>query len=194
MKDEIEKQIQDILSQGIIQSSQSAFSSHVLLVKKKDQTWHFCIDYMHLNALTVKFKYQVPVIDELLDELYGVVWFSSLDLRARFHQILLKPGEEHKIAFQTHIGHFEFCVMAFGLTGAPGTFQKAMNTTLSHMLRKGVLVFFDDILMYSKIFEEHLIQLHHVFQLLEADQWKIKLFKCSFAQTQMPYLGHVISS
>jgi hypothetical protein len=92
----------------------------VLLVKKNDQTWHFCVDYRHLNALTVKFKYLVPVIDELLDELYGASWFSSLDLKADFHQILLKTREEYKTAFQIHLGHFEFRVMAFGLTGAPG--------------------------------------------------------------------------
>jgi hypothetical protein len=134
MKNEIEQQIQDMLSKGLIQHSQSAFSSPVLLVKKKDKPWRFCVDYRHLNALTVKCTYPVPVIDELLDELHGASWFSSLDLRAGFHQILLRPGEEHKTAFQTHIGQFEFRVMAFGLTGAPGTFQKAMNTTLSPLL------------------------------------------------------------
>jgi hypothetical protein len=122
MKNEIEQQIQDMLSKGLIQHSQSAFSSSVLLVKKKDKSWRFCVDYRHLNALTVKCKYPVPVIDELLDELHGALWFSSLDLRAGFHQILLRPREEHKKAFQTHIGQFEFRVMAFGLTGAPGTF------------------------------------------------------------------------
>jgi hypothetical protein len=113
------------------------------------------VDYRHLNAPTMKCKYHVPIIDELLDELYGVTWFSSLDLRAGFHQILLQPGEEHKSAFQTHMGHFEFRVMAFGLTGAPATFQKAMNTTLAPLLRKCVLVFFDDILMYNPSFESH---------------------------------------
>jgi hypothetical protein len=124
MKNEIELQVKDILTKGIIQHSQSAFSSPVLLIKKKDKTWRFCIDYRHLNALIVKYKYHVPIIDELLDELHGVCWFSSLDLRARFHQILLQPGEEFKTTFQTHVGHFEFWVMTFGLTGAFGTFKR----------------------------------------------------------------------
>jgi hypothetical protein len=191
MKDEIEAQVKEMLHKGLIQHSKSSFSSPILLVKKKDNTWRFCVDYRHLNALTVKSKYPVPIIDELFDELHGASWFTSLDLRAGFHQILMQPGEEFKTAFQTHIGHFEFRVMAFGLIGTPGTFQKAMNTTLQPLLR--VLVFFDDILVYSSSLEEHVKHLHQVFQLLQADQWKVKLSKCSFAPNQVSYLGHVIS-
>jgi hypothetical protein len=139
-------QVKEMLLNGVIQPSSSPFSSLVLLVKKKDNTWQFCIDYRHLNAVTVKSKFLVLVIDEFLDELTGASWFTYLDLCAGFHQIRLKRGEEFKIAFQTHFGQFEFCVMAFGLTGAPGTFQFAMNSTLAPYLRKYVLVFFDDIL------------------------------------------------
>lgn len=163
------------------------------MVKKKDNSWQFCVDYRHLIAITLKAKYPVPIIDEFLDELSSVSWFSSLDLRSGFHQIRLKPGEEHKIAFQTHFGHFEFRVMAFRLTGAPGTFQSAMNSTLAPYLRKFVLVFFDDILIYSKSYDEHFIQLRLVLELLVKDQWLVKLSKCSFAQRQIRYLGHVIS-
>ena len=99
------------------------------------------MDYRHLNAITIKGKYHVPVIDEFLDELGHANWFSNMDLRSGFHQIRLKPGEEFKTAFQTHFGHFEFRVMPFGLTGAPRTFQEAMNTLLAPYLRKFVLVF-----------------------------------------------------
>lgn len=143
LKTEIEKQVQEVLDNGIIQKSASPFSSSVILVKKKDNSWRFCVDYRHLSAITVKTKYPVPIIDEFLDELAQASWFSSLDLRAGFHQIRLKKGEEFKTAFQTHFGQYEFRVMAFGLTRAPGTFQGAMNSTLAPYLRKFVLVFFD---------------------------------------------------
>jgi hypothetical protein len=127
------------------------------------------VDYRHLNAITIKGKYPVPVIDEFLDELSKASSFTKLDLRVGFHQIRLKPGKEYKTAFQTHCGHYEFRVMAFGLTGAPGTFQGAMNSTLAPYLRIFVLVFFDDILIYSNTLEEHLVHIRLVFELLVKD-------------------------
>lgn len=135
--------------------------------------------------MTEKFKYDVPIIEELLDELCGACWFSTLDLRVGFHQILLKSGEEFKTAFQTHLDHYEFRVMAFGLTGAPGTFQNAMNHTLAPLLRKCVLVFSDDILVYCPSFQDHISHLEQVFQLLSKEKWKLKLSKCSFARTSV---------
>lgn len=152
------------------------------------------MDFRHLNALTVKSIFPVPVIEELLDELGQASWFTSLDLTAGYHQIRLLPADAHKTAFQTHSGHYEFRVMAFGLTGAPATFQRAMNTTLSPLLRRCVLVFFDDILIYSASFEEHLQHVRQVLELLVRDKWQVKWSKCSFAQSQLTYLGHVISA
>ncbi|WVZ53038.1 hypothetical protein U9M48_004029 [Paspalum notatum var. saurae] len=194
VKDEIETQVVEMLKSGIIQHSQSAFSSPVLLVKKKDLSWRFCMDFRHLNAITIKTVYPVPIIEELLDELGQASWFTSLDLTAGYHQILLQPGEGPKTAFQTHSGHYEFRVMAFGLSGAPATFQKAMNSTLAPYLRKFVLVFFDDILIYSATREDHLHHIRLVLELLQKDQWKVKLSKCTFATQQIAYLGHLISS
>lgn len=193
LKDEIEKQVSEMLQSGLVQPSSRSFSSPVLLVRKKDGTWRFCVGYRMLNSLTVKSKFPIPVVDELLDELAQAQWFSCLDLRAGFNQIRLAPGKEHKTAFQTHWGQFEFTVMAFGLTGAPNTFQGAMNTTLFPLLRKCTLVFFDDILVYSRTLEEHLQHLRQVFTMLAQDQWKVKFSKCRFAQQSITYLGHVVS-
>jgi hypothetical protein len=189
LKSEIEKQVTEMLDAGIIQSSQSEFSSSMILVKKKDNTYRFCVDYRHLNALTVKTRFPVLVIDEL----HGAAWFSTLDLRAGFHQIRMAPQDQHKTAFQTHHGHYEFRVMSFGLTGAPATFQGAMNKTLQPLLRKCALVFFDDILVYSPTWEVHLQHIEQVLQLLLKDSWQVKLSKCTFGQQEIAYLGHVIS-
>jgi hypothetical protein len=182
LKTEIERQIKEMLDSGVIQISNSAFSSPIILVRKKDGSWRVVVNYRHLNALTVKSKYPVPVIDELLDELAGARWFSKLDLRAGYRQIRMAPGEEFEIAFQTHHGQFQFNVMAFGITGAPTTFLSAMNSTLAPFLRKFVLVFFDDILIYSSTYEDHLQHLSLVLQKLQADQWQVKFSKCEFAQ------------
>jgi len=157
----------------------------VLLVKKKDGSFRFCVDFRQLNAITAKCKYLVLVIEELLDELQGASWFSSLDLTTGYHQIRLRPGEQPKTAFQTHSGQYEFRVMAFGLSGDPATFLKAMNTTLHPLLRKCVLVFFDDILIFSKTHAEHLIHLRLVLELLRRDKWQVKMSKCSFLQRQL---------
>lgn len=181
------------MKQGVITHSSSAFGSPVLLVRKEENEWRLVFDYRHLNALTIKGKYPLPVIDELLDELAEARWFSKLDLKAGYHQIRLAPGEEHKTAFQTHNGHFEFKVMAFGLTGAPATFQQAMNASLAPVLRKFALVFFDDILIYSATLDDHLKHLAEVLSILQRDQWQVKRAKCAFAQEKIAYMGHVIS-
>lgn len=154
-KMKIETQVEELLKSGVIQRSTSPFSSPVILVKKKDDTWRLCIDYMQLNALTVVPKYPVPIIEELLDELHGAKWFSKLDLRAGYHQIRLAPGEEYKTVFQTHQGHFEFTVVSFGLAGAPATFLGAVTTTLKPVNRVCVVSFFDNILVFSFSLEEH---------------------------------------
>jgi hypothetical protein len=110
------------------------------------------------------------------------MWFSTLDLCAGFHQIQMNTANYFKTAIQTYVGHYEFRVMSFGLTGAPHSFQKEMNSTFSPFLRKFVLVFFDDILIYIKSYEEHLVHLEQIFMLLQQEQWSVKLFKCSFVK------------
>ncbi|XP_062187935.1 uncharacterized protein LOC133891241 [Phragmites australis] len=192
-KDEIEKQIKDLLQNGMIQTSSSPFASPALLVKKKGGDWRLCVDYRRLNALTVKNKYPLPIIDELLDELAGAKWFTSLDLRAGFHQILIAAEDQYKTSFLTHNGQYQYKVMPYGLTGAPGTFQSVMNAALAPLLRKSVIVFMDDILIYSKDWKAHLNHIQQVFEVLREQQFKVKLSKCAFGQ-QLSYLGHVISA
>lgn len=184
-KNEIEKQVRDMLHQGIIQASSSLFSAPVILVKKHDGSWRFCVDCRVLNQSTMKHKFPIPVIEELLDELWGAKFFTKLDLRTRYHQIRMKDNDVYKTAFQTYQGWFKFLVMSFGLTNVPATFQRLMNNIFLPQLRRFILVFFDDILVNSKSWEEHLQHLQVTFTILSKHQLFLEKSKFGFARTSI---------
>jgi hypothetical protein len=193
VKDELERQCHDMLKQGIIQPSSFAFSSPVLLVKKHDGTWRFRVDYRALNSHTVRDMFPIPVVDELLDELRGTQFFSKLDLRNGYHQVLMDADDVAKTTFHTHHGHFEFLVMPFRLSNAPTTFQALVNDVLSDFIRHFILVFFDDILVYNNSWSSHLQHVRPVLLRLREHQLVVKRSKCAFVIVTVAYLGHVIS-
>lgn len=162
-------------------------------MRKKDGICRLCIDYKTLNTITIKDRFPIPSIDELLDELYGTHWLSKLDLHSCYHQICMASGDIHKTAFHTQQGHYKILVMPFGLSNAPYTFQSTMNMIFEPYLCCFVIVFFDDILVYSPTLETYVQYLETLFYCLVDNEVCLKQSKSSFAQNSIEYLGHIVS-
>ncbi|RVW98761.1 Transposon Tf2-2 polyprotein [Vitis vinifera] len=190
---ELKTQLHELLGKGFICPSTSPWGAPVLFVKKKDGTLRLCIDYRKLNRVTVKNKYPIPRIDDLFDQLKGAKYFSKIDLRTGYHQLRVREEDVPKIAFRTRYGHYEFLVMPFGLTNAPATFMDLMNRVFHAYLDQFVIVFVDDILIYSRSLEEHKQHLVTTPKTLRRHQLYGKLDKSEFWLTEVNFLGHVVS-
>jgi ferredoxin len=190
---ELKKQLQELLDKGFIRPSTSPWACPALFVKKKDESLRLCIDYCPLKAVTIKNKYHLPRIDVLFDQLVRAKVFSKIDLRSVYHQIKIRASDIPKTAFSTRYGLYEYLVMSFGLTNAPAYFMYLMNSVFMPELDKSVVVFIDDILVYSKSEEEHADHLHVVLQRLREHRLYAKLSKCDFWLKEIKFLGHTIS-
>jgi hypothetical protein len=191
---ELKIQLQDLLAKGFIRPSSSPWGCPAIFVKKKDQTLRMCVDYRPLNEVTIKNKYPLPRIDILFDQLTGARVFSKIDLRSGYHQIRIRPEDIPKTAFTTWYRLFEYLVMSFGLTNAPAHFTYLMNSVFMPELDKFVVVFIDDILIYSKNEEEHAQHLRVVLTCLREHQLYAKFSKCAFWLEEIQFLGHVLSA
>ncbi|GBG74618.1 hypothetical protein CBR_g19025 [Chara braunii] len=190
--EELRKQLDELLEKGWIRPSSSPFGAPVLFVPKKEGELRMCLDYRGLNAITVKNAEPLPRIDDLLDRVQGCKYFSKIDLKSGYHQIDVHPDDQYKTAFPTRYGHYKLIVMPFGLTNAPATFQRCMNDLFRPWLDRFVVVYLDDILVFSRTLQEHQGHLRQVLEKLREANFKINAKKCKWAKTQVLYLGHVL--
>ncbi|KAK8690915.1 hypothetical protein V6N13_074440 [Hibiscus sabdariffa] len=191
---ELKTQLQELLDRGFIRPSTSPWGAPILFVRKKDESLRMCIDYRQLNKMTVKSKYPLPRIDDFFDQLRGASVFSKIDLRSEYYQLKVREQDVLKTAFRTRYGHYEFLVMPFGLTNAPTAFMDLMNRVFHEYLDQFVVVFIDDILVYSRTEEDHDRYLRLVLQNLLENQLYAKLSKCEFWIREVVFLGHIVSS
>ncbi|GJZ44940.1 putative reverse transcriptase domain-containing protein [Tanacetum coccineum] len=190
---ELSEQLQELQDKGFIRPSHSPWGAPVLFVKKKDGSFRMCIDYRELNKLTIKNRYPLPRIDDLFDQLQGARYFSKIDLRSGYHQLRVHDDDISKTAFRTRYGHFEFTIMPFGLTNSLVVFMDLMNRVCKPCLDKFIIVFIDDILIYSKTKEDHENHLRLMLDLLRKEKLYAKFSKCEFWLQEVHFLRHVVN-
>lgn len=184
--------MKELLDASFSRPLKASYGARVLFQKKHDGSLRLCIDYRALNKITIKNKYPIPLIADLFDQLGGACYFSKLDLRSGYYQVRISEGDEAKTACVTRYGSYEFLVMPFGLTNAPATFSTLMNKIFHPYLDKFVVVYLDDIVIHSQTLEDHVDHLKAVFSKLREHHLFVKKEKCSFAQNQVAFLGHII--
>ncbi|GJQ98121.1 putative nucleotidyltransferase, ribonuclease H [Tanacetum coccineum] len=177
---------------GYIRPSKAPYGASVLFQRKKDGSLQMCIDYRALNKVTIKDKYPIPLIADLFDQLGKERYFTKLDLRSGYYQVRIAKGDEPKMTYVTRYRSYKFLVMPFSLTNAPTTFCTLINKLFHSFLDKFMVVYLDDIVVYSHTLEEHVFHLKQVFQVLRDNEIYVKLEKCSFAQDEVDFLGHKI--
>ncbi|GJU94210.1 putative nucleotidyltransferase, ribonuclease H [Tanacetum coccineum] len=190
---ELSKQLQEFQDKGFIQPIHSPWGAPVLFVKK-DNSFQMCIDYRELNKLTIKNRYPLPRIDDLFNQLQGSQYFSKIDLHSGYHQLRVHEADISKTAFRTQHRHFKFTVMPYGLTNAPAVFIDLMNQVCKPYIDKFVIVFIDDILIYSKSKEDREVHLKLVLELLKKEKLFAKFYKCEFWLKEVHFLGHVVNN
>ena len=192
--DEVKQHIQQLLRSGSIIESRSDYASAIVLVRKKSGALRLCVDYRSLNCKTITDAHPLPRIDESMDALKGARLFSSLGLQSAYNQVQMHPDDQHKTAFSSHLGLYEYTRMPFGLCNAPGTYQRLMQTVFREEIFNSLLCYLDDILVYSTTIAEHLERLEVVFVKLQKFGLKLAPNKCSLFKTEVLYLGHQVSA
>jgi hypothetical protein len=191
---ELKKQIAELQSKGFIRPSSSPWGAPMLFMEKKDGTQRMCVDYWSLNDVTIKNKCPLLRIEDWFDQMKGASVFSKVDLRSGYHQLKIRESDIQNTSFCTRYGLYEYTVMSFGLTNAPAYFMYLINKVFMEYLDKFVVVFIDDILIFSKMEEDHLKHLRMVLEKLRSNQLYAKFSKCEFWLTEVAFLGHVISA